>query len=91
MQAVGLDDIPVGQQKYSSTTLGDWGGIALTTSEASYNLELPKPTATTSNSYDDIYWMLKIPDKQQKGTYTGTNTVSVIDEMQNGIMKFSTV
>jgi len=85
LSGVDMDDgaghtIPVGQQKYSSSSnMGDWIGTALTTSPTPYNLDLPKPTATTSNSYDDLYWMIKIPDPQYPGTYSGTNTVSAVD------------
>ncbi|MCD6550233.1 hypothetical protein J7K24_01655 [bacterium] len=85
LSGVDMDDgsghtIAVGQQKYSSSSnMGDWVGTALTTTASPYNLDLPKPTATTSNSYDDLYWMIKIPDPQYPGTYTGTNTISAID------------
>ena len=69
--------IAVGQQKYSSSSnMGDWVGTALTASPTTYNLDLPKPTATTSNSYDDLYWMIKIPDPQYPGSYSGTITAS---------------
>ena len=68
--------IAVGQQKYSSSSnMGDWVGTVLTTTATSYNLDLPKPTATTSNSTDDLYWMIKIPDPQYPATYNGTTTI----------------
>ena len=76
-----LYTIPVGQQKYSSSSQPNWDGTALSTGEAGYNLDLPKPTATTTDSYDDLYWMIKIPDVQETGTYTGTNTYTVIDSI----------
>jgi len=87
LSGVDMDDgsvhtIPVGQQKYSSSSdMGDWVGTALTTSAAAYDLELPRPTATTSNSTDNLYWMIKIPDGQYAATYTGTNTLTARDAL----------
>jgi hypothetical protein len=69
------------QQHYSSSTLGDWGGTALTSTVANIDLTLPKPTSTTSPDNDDIYWMIKIPDAQASGTYTGTTTATIIDKV----------
>ena len=79
--------IPVGQQRYSSSSdMGDWDpaiGVALTTSEAGYDLDLPKPTETTTpNSVDILYWMIKIPGTQYATTYSGTNTVTACDDGQ---------
>lgn len=76
----GAYSIAIGQQKYSDASLGDWVGTAASTTPQSLNLSLPKPTSTTSPDNDDIYWMLKIPN-QQKGSYTGTNTIGTIDEI----------
>lgn len=72
--------IDVGQQKYSTdTSMGDWVGTTLSGTPTTLDVVMPKPTATTSNSsVDSIYWMIKIPDPQDSGTYTGTNTAGVI-------------
>jgi len=72
--------IDVGQQKYSSSTIGDWTteGVALSVTPTTYDLTLPKPTATTSNSIDDVYWVISIPTSTSPGIYTGTNTVDAI-------------
>ncbi len=68
--------IVVGQQKYSSSSsMGDWVGTALTGAATEYDLDLSKPTATTSDSTDELYWMIKIPTSTSPGYYTGTNTV----------------
>ncbi len=66
----------VGQQKYSSSTLGNWVGTALTGTPTGYNITLATPTVTTTDSKDDVYWMIQIPAAQLAGTYTGTNTVA---------------
>lgn len=72
--------IDVGQQKYSSSTMSDWTteGVALSGSPTTYDLTLPKPTATTSNSTDDVYWVISIPTSTSPGIYTGTNTADAI-------------
>ena len=71
--------IDVGRQKYSTdTSMGDWDGTALTEGAVTLDVVMAKPTATTSNSVDSIYWMIKIPDPQSPGTYTGPNTAGVI-------------
>ena len=85
LSGVNMDDgsghtIAVGQQKYAASSLGDWVGTILTVTPAELDVALSHPTATTSNSVDDIYWMIKIPDPQYPGSYTGTNTVDVTYE-----------
>lgn len=72
--------IDVGQQKYSSSTISNWDtqGMALTGIPATFDVALPKPTATTSNSIEDTFWMISIPTSTSPGIYTGTNTVDTI-------------
>ena len=89
MEESGGYTIPVGQQRYSSSVdMGDWDdtiGVALTTTETGYDLDLPKPTETTTgdiNSTTSLYWMIKIPETQYAGTYTGTNTLDACDDGQ---------
>ena len=76
--------ISVIQQKYSSnSSMGDWQGTHLTTIEMYYDLNLPKPTETTTvNSTSALYWMMKIPSVQYSGTYTGTNTITACEDNQ---------
>lgn len=82
---VAMDDggshtIAVEQQKYATSSLEDWVGTALTGSAVELDVVLAHPTATTSDSIDDIYWMIKIPDPQYPGSYTGTNTALAVYE-----------
>lgn len=74
--------IAVGQQHYSSSTIGIWSSAtqstALTGAAAWYDLVLVKPTATTSNSADLLYWVISIPTTTLPGYYTGTNTVGAV-------------
>lgn len=72
--------IAVGQQKYNSSTIITWDnmGTALTGTPAGFNIDLAKPTATSSNSTDLVYWVIKIPTTTAVGTYTGTNTVTAV-------------
>jgi len=82
----GAYTLIIDRQKFSSTTLGNWVGTIATSTHQDYDLLLAKPHATTtgsfkSNKFDDIYWMIKIPTLQQKGAYTGTNTVGAIDAL----------
>ena len=80
MESTANATIAVGQQKYATESdMGDWAtGTALTGSAVTLDLIMPKPTATTSNSTDNIYWMIVIPDPQDAGVYTGTNTANAI-------------
>ncbi|MCX6764528.1 MAG: hypothetical protein NTU58_02360 [Candidatus Nealsonbacteria bacterium] len=72
--------IAVGQQKYSTGTIGDWSadGTALTIGATIFDLVLPKPTVTTSNSTDIIYWVINISTSTLPGVYNGTNTFNPI-------------
>jgi len=72
--------IAVEQQKYALSSLGDWVGTVLTITATELDVALSHPTATTSASVDDVYWMIKIPDPQYPGSYRGTNTADVVYE-----------
>ena len=76
----GSNSIGVGQQKYSSSSLGDWTGTALSGTATGLDLDLAVSDATpTSDSADAIYWQIKIPDPQAAASYTGTNTADAGD------------
>ncbi len=69
--------IPVGEQKvatstftYSSCSICQ----ALTGSASSFEVDLPKPTATSSTISDDLYWGINVPINTAATTLTGTNT-----------------
>jgi len=74
--------IPVGQQKYSSTTGFDWEtqGTALTTSPTCYELSTGKPTQHPSNQSEYIYWKLKVPLDKPAETYSGNNSFDVVSD-----------
>jgi len=75
-------EIALGNQEYSSNSSlvhsGGLGTDVVVSPGANYNLDLVKPTAYPSNSSDDIYWSILIPDDQQTGLYTGTTTISAV-------------
>lgn len=74
--------IVVGQQHYSSSTIGIWSSAtqstALSGSPSWYDVALPKPTATTSDSVEVLYWVISIPTSTLPGYYTGTNTIGAV-------------
>jgi hypothetical protein len=82
LSGLDMDDgsghtIGVGQQQYSTSSTYSTGSaawVALSGSPTELDIELPKPTATTSNSVDSIYWIIDIPDPQYPASYSGTNT-----------------
>jgi len=74
--------IPVGQQKYSSTSGFDWEtqGTALTTTPTCYELSTGKPTAHPSNQSEYIYWKLKVPLDKPAENYSGNNHFDVVSD-----------
>lgn len=61
-------------QAYSSLTYT----LAATSSPANVQVNVAKPTATTTPSTQATYWGIAIPSGQTAGSYTGQNTVSAI-------------
>lgn len=74
------NSISVGQQHYATSTVAYSSGTALTTTPTAFEVDLPKPTTHPSNSTDIIYWGIQIPSGQPTGTYTGTVTVTAIQD-----------
>ena len=72
--------VPVGQQKYASTSNFDWDtqGIALTKTPTCYELSTGKPTTHPSNQSEYIYWKLKVPLNKSAQTYSGNNVFDVV-------------
>lgn len=70
------------QQEYnlSSFTYGAGTDLAATTSPATVETVLAKPTATTSAVTDDVFWGIGIPNGQTTGSYTGQNTFSAVSD-----------
>jgi len=78
----GEETIAVGQQKYNLTSGRDWGGTGSTalgleggTLGVEVELNIAKTTVTTAYAGAPIYWIIKIPDAQPAGAYTGTDTI----------------
>jgi hypothetical protein len=67
--------LDVGQQKYGLTDAA-YASLSATLSgtPATLEMDLAKPTATTSASTDITYWGVAIPGGQAAGSYTGQNT-----------------
>lgn len=69
--------IAVNQQKFSTTTFA-YGSCSicdlLTGSATNVEVDLPKPTATTTPSTDDLYWGLNVPSGTAAILHQGTNT-----------------
>lgn len=70
------------QQEYSlnSFTYGAGTDLAATTSPATVETVLAKPTATTSAVTDDLLWGIGIPNGQTAGSYTGQNTFTAVND-----------
>lgn len=69
--------IPVGQQAYATSTF-NYGSCSvcqfLTGSATHLEVDLPKPTATSTTVSDDLYWGINVPVGVAAETHTGTNT-----------------
>ena len=71
-----------GQQEYSLTsfTYGAGTDLVATTSPATVETVLAKPTSTTTPVTDDILWGIGIPNGQTPGSYTGQNTFTAVSD-----------
>jgi hypothetical protein len=73
----GQTTIPVGSQKYSTTTFA-YGSCSicdlLTGSATNVEIDLPKPTATSTPSTDDVYWGIEVPTNTATILHQGVNT-----------------
>jgi hypothetical protein len=73
----GGNTIVVGQQHYNLTASEGWtNGTALTTGATEVELNCSKTTTTGSPATANTYWVLRVPDGQIAGTYSGTNTIA---------------
>ena len=79
----GASSIAVGEQKFATTTFA-YSGCAicqfLTGSAANVEVDLPKPTSTSSPVSDDVYWGINVPTGTGATTFTGTNTFWAIGD-----------
>lgn len=81
MEKDGAPEVTIGieQQEYSTTTGFSWGeGTSASSTPAEFELNVPKTTSTTTPETGDTYWVIKIPEGQESGTYYGTNTIAGI-------------
>lgn len=80
----GTSIISVGQQKYASSTISNWNTCtnctALSTIPTRLEMDLPKPTSSSTAVEGGTYWMLNIPAGTASGTYSGTNTFGAIGD-----------
>jgi len=73
--------IAVTNQRYSTTTNDAWdNGNQLTSSYVNFEMDLPKPTQSPSNSTTTIYWGWAVPTGKPAGTYTGTNYFNAVED-----------
>lgn len=70
--------IGVAQQKYALSSGGGWTGTALSTSPTESELNCSKTTVTGSPATQNTYWVLRVPNGQPSGSYTGINTIAGI-------------
>lgn len=71
--------IAVSQQHYNLTSGQGWGsGTALSNTATTIQLNCKKTTITATPETKSIYWILRVPDPQPAGSYSGTNTVTGI-------------
>ncbi len=78
---LGGNAITVGNQKYATSTFSYSSCAvctALTTIDTAYELDLAKPTATSTAITDDVFWGLAVPGGSASGVYNGTSTFTAI-------------
>lgn len=68
-QKYGLSDVTYGSLTYT---------LSATSSPDTRELDLAKPSATTSAVTDDVYWGIAVPSGQTPGSYTGQNTFGAV-------------
>ncbi|MFM2339457.1 MAG: hypothetical protein RLZZ360_93 [Candidatus Parcubacteria bacterium] len=69
--------IPQGEQRYATSAVAYASGAALqpTTSPATLQIQIPKPTATSTPTSGTTYWGIAVPGTiTLAGSYTGQNT-----------------
>ena len=75
--ASGGSSIPVGQQKFSTTTF-TYGSCALcqylSGSATNVTIGIPKPSSTSTPTTGNVYWGISVPNNTSSNAYSGTNT-----------------
>lgn len=75
--ACGGQNIEPKNQEYDLTSFTYGNGTTLSTSPATVNIGISKPTQTPSNSFKNLYWGIGIPSSQGLGNYQGATTILV--------------
>ncbi len=74
-------DIPVGSQKYATSTFV-YGSCSicqlLTGSATNVSVNISKTTSTTTQSTKDLFWGINVPTGRPSGSYTGSNTFTAV-------------
>ena len=67
-------------QQFSTTTFtfGSGQNLTATASPATVELDLAKPTATTTAVEDELYWGIRVPIGSQPGSYEGQNLFTAV-------------
>jgi len=77
--------IAVGQQHYATSTGQLYDSMtALTTSPTRTEINCPKTTVTNNPASSTTIWVIKIPNGQATGTYTGTNSIEGVTDQSYG-------
>lgn len=75
----GPNNIPVGQQKYATSSAGYATSTSLLVNPGvNIDLNIRKTTATSSRATSTLFWGISVPDPQPTGNYTGTNAFIAI-------------
>ncbi len=81
----GADIITVDNQEYSLDNF-TWGvgGIDLSNTDATVDVEIDRPTQGITNISDIILWGIGVPAGRPSGVYTGTNTFTAVLDGDGG-------
>lgn len=78
--ATATSSIPETEQQYGTSSLPyDGGGASLSTTDVLLDLNVAKPTATSSQPAQNTFWGIEVPGTVTlAGIYTGRNTISAV-------------
>jgi len=78
--------IPIANQRYASgSTDPAWSeGTALSGSPTAFNLEVCKSGYTETPEWERIWWGIDIPEGQDPGEYSGTDTIEAVEDGWSG-------
>lgn len=76
----GANSIDVSNQKYATSTVVWASGNALSGTYDNFEVDMPKPTTSPSDSTEVIYWGWQVPSGTPAGTYTGTNYLNAVED-----------